>query len=39
MERELEDAVRTRAKERVMDALLEANPVEVPASLVTEEAR
>ncbi len=39
MARELEDAVRARTKERVMNALLESNPVDVPESLVRDEAR
>ena len=38
MERELSDTIRMRVKERVMDALLDANPLEVPESLVREEA-
>jgi len=37
LERELEDAIRARTKERVMDALLAANPVSPPAALVEEE--
>ena len=39
MTRELEDSMRARCKQRVMDALLAANPIEVPGSLVSEEAR
>ena len=38
MERELAETLRNRTKERVMDALLETNPVDVPDSLVREEA-
>lgn len=38
MERELEETIRNRTKERVMDALLAANPIDVPESLVNEEA-
>lgn len=37
--RELEDRVRARTKERVLQALLDANPIEVPAKLVAEEAQ
>lgn len=37
MERELEQAVRSRIKQQVMDALLEANDIEVPRALVEEE--
>jgi trigger factor len=36
--RELEDRVRASTKERVLQALLEVNPIEVPAKLVREEA-
>lgn len=39
MERELGQAVRGRVKEQVMSALLEANPVDVPAALVDGELR
>ncbi len=39
MERELEQAVRARLKAQVMDALLAANPIEVPQSLVEQEIR
>jgi len=38
MQRELEDTVRSITKRRVMDALLEANPVQPPKALVREEA-
>ena len=38
MQRELDETLRARTKERVMDALLAANAVEVPESLVREEA-
>jgi trigger factor len=37
--REIEDRVRSRTKEGVLQALLEANPIEVPAKLVSEEAQ
>ncbi|RKZ33978.1 MAG: trigger factor, partial [Gammaproteobacteria bacterium] len=37
MERELEDTLRARTKQGVMDALIEANPVEVPSALVEDE--
>ncbi|HHQ43210.1 MAG TPA: trigger factor [Chromatiales bacterium] len=37
MERELHEALRRRTRRRVMDALLEANPVELPAGLVAQE--
>ena len=37
MERELADALRARLKERTMDVLLEATPLELPRSLVDEE--
>lgn len=37
--REIEDRVGARTKERVLQALLEVNPIEVPAKLVSEEAR
>ncbi len=37
MERELHEALRRRARRHVMDALLEANPVELPAGLVAQE--
>ena len=39
MERELEQAVRSRLKAQVMDKLLEANPLELPAVLVEQEIR
>ena len=38
MERELEEAVRATTKRRVMDSLLEAEVLELPAGLVDEEA-
>ena len=38
MERELEDKIRTLLKEQVMDLLLEANPIDIPAVLVKQEA-
>lgn len=38
MERELEEAVRATTKRNVMDSLLEADVLELPASLVSEEA-
>lgn len=37
MERELEDALRARRKQEVMDALLKAHPVELPVAMVEEE--
>ncbi len=37
MERELEEKIRADLKAQVMDALLERNPVEVPAALVRQE--
>ena len=39
MRRELSDAVSGRVKKQVMDALLAANPVEVPRSLVDSQVR
>ena len=39
MERELENTVKMRIKEGVMNALLEGNEVEVPNALVTEESQ
>jgi trigger factor len=38
MERELRDALQARAKGQVMDALLAANPLEVPKALLQSEA-
>ncbi len=37
MQRELEQKVKSKSKTAVMDSLIEQNPVEVPASLVTQE--
>lgn len=39
MERELEDKIRGALKDQAMNALLEANPVEVPAAMVQQEAQ
>ena len=39
MERELEQAIRSRVKAQVMDKLLEANPLDLPAVLVEQEIR
>jgi len=39
MERELADKIRSELKEQAMDALLEANSIEVPKALVTQEAQ
>jgi len=39
MERELQNAVKARTKDGVMNALLEANEVEVPNALVNEESQ
>lgn len=39
MERELKQRVKSRTKEQVMDLLLEANPIDIPAALVGEEIR
>ncbi len=39
MERELADKIRSDLKEQVMDALLEANQIEVPKALVRQEAQ
>lgn len=39
MERELKERLTARTKERVMDMLYEANPVELPKALVESEAR
>ena len=39
MERELSDKIRSEIKEQAMDALLEANSIEVPKALVTQEAK
>lgn len=38
MEREAESAVRSRQRQAVMDALVKANPVDVPKSLIHEES-
>ena len=38
MERELENRVRAETKNRVMERLLETNPIDVPSSIVREEA-
>lgn len=38
LERELENRIRAETKNRVMERLLENNPIEVPSSIVTEEA-
>lgn len=39
MERELEYAIRGKIKQQLLEALLQANPVEVPQSLINEEAQ
>lgn len=39
MERELSQAIALKLKQQVMDALLEANPMEVPKTLVDKEAQ
>ncbi len=39
MQRELDQALRSRIKQQVMDKLLEANEIELPKSLVEQEAR
>lgn len=39
MERELEYAIKGKVKQQVLDALLKINPLEVPQSLVDEEAQ
>ena len=39
MERELEQAIRSRVKAQVMDKLLEANPLDLPGVLVEQEIR
>jgi trigger factor len=39
MERELEEALRNRSKQRVLDALYAANPLELPKALVESEAQ
>lgn len=39
MRRELEEAVRSRMKKQIMDALLAANPLELPKSLVDSQVR
>ena len=39
MERELEQAIRTRLKSQVLDKLLAANPLELPRTLVEQEIR
>jgi trigger factor len=39
MRRELEDNIRTRVKNELLDRLLEANPVEMPRSLVDAQVR
>jgi trigger factor len=38
MERELENRIRAETKNRVMERLLEVNPIDVPSSIVAEEA-
>lgn len=38
MTRELENRIRTEMKNAVMDKLLEANPIDVPAAIVSQEA-
>lgn len=38
MERELENRIRTEMKNAVMDKLIEANPIDVPAAIVSQEA-
>jgi trigger factor len=38
MERELENRIRTEMKNAVMDMLIEANPIDVPAAIVSQEA-
>ncbi|SDX35826.1 trigger factor [Allochromatium warmingii] len=39
MERELQERLTARTKERVMDVLYEANPIELPKTLIAEEQR
>jgi trigger factor len=39
MERELESTIKNQTKERVLTALLEKNPIEVPNALIEEEMR
>jgi trigger factor len=39
MERELEDKIRSTLKDQAMEALLEANPVDVPEAMVQQEAQ
>jgi trigger factor len=39
MERELKQRIQSRVKARVMDALLEANPIELPRVLIREEIK
>ncbi|HUX74434.1 MAG TPA: trigger factor [Steroidobacteraceae bacterium] len=39
MRRELEQALRARAKAAVLDALLQANPIEVPTTLIESQVR
>jgi trigger factor len=39
MERELKERLKARTKERVMDLLIETNPVDIPSALVAEEVR
>ena len=39
MRRELTDAIRARVKKQVLDALLAANPVELPKSVVDQQVR
>lgn len=39
MERELEYAIKNRTKQQLLHALLKANPIDVPSSLVEEEAQ
>ncbi len=38
MRRELDQAIRQKLKQQVMDALLEANPIEIPKALIDREA-
>jgi trigger factor len=39
MERELEDKIGSLVKERAMDALLEANPIDIPKAMIKQEAQ
>ena len=39
MERELRERLKARAKERVMDLLVESNAIDIPSALVAEEVR